>query len=104
MNLKEARKILGLGLKASRKEIRTAYRRVARRWHPDRSPPGEEEACRTRMQEINSAYQLVMKFLEDYRYHLVEAEAPEDYQKWWESRFATGVWGSPPQRSGGEGD
>jgi DnaJ-class molecular chaperone len=101
MTLEEAREILGLGLKASRREIRAAYRRGARRWHPDRAPAGAEGQYRSRMQEINAAYQVIQKFLEDYRYDLVEPAGPEDFQKWWTSRFYTGVWG-PPGPGGGK--
>jgi preprotein translocase subunit Sec63 len=103
MTLEEAREILGLGLKATRQEIRASYRRAARRWHPDRAPAGAEGEHRARMQQINTAHQRVLKFLEDYRYHLAETAAPEDYQKWWQSRFYTGVWGPPPKNeTGGE--
>ena len=42
MTLKEAREILNLGLKATRKEVGAAYRRAARRWHPDLAPAGAE--------------------------------------------------------------
>ncbi len=96
MTLEEARELLGLGLKATRQEIRTAYRRAARSWHPDRAPVGAEAEYRARMQQINEAYQRIVKLLEDYRYELVDHETPEDLQKWWASRFYTGVW-SPPR-------
>jgi len=103
MTVDEAREILGLDLKASRKEIRTAYRRLARRWHPDRAPAGEEAEHRARMQQVNAAYQRLVKHMEDYRYELVDTETPEDLQKWWASRFYTGVW-SPPKDPGGDQD
>ena len=105
MTLKEAREILELGLTATRQEIRAAYRRLARRWHPDRAPLGEEVRFRARMQEVNAAYQRLKDFLEHYRYSLDEVEAPdsrEDYESWWRSRFATGVWGAPPGKRGEE--
>jgi DnaJ-class molecular chaperone len=102
MTLEEAREILGLPVKASRREIRAAYRRAARRWHPDRAPAGSEAEFRSRMQEINAAYQAVLKFLEDYRYDLVEPAGPEDVQKWYTSRFYTGVWQPPPAKGGGK--
>ena len=98
MTLEEARAILNLGLKATKKEVRAAYRRAARRWHPDRAPAGAEESCRARMQQINAAYHLIVQFIEDYRYDLVESAGPEDLQKWWTDRFATGVWGPPPPK------
>jgi hypothetical protein len=28
----------------------------------------------------------------------VESAGPEDLQKWWADRFATGVWGPPPPK------
>jgi len=95
---------LNLGLKATRKEIRSAYRRGARRWHPDRAPAGHEESYRARMQQINAAYQRLVQFIEDYRYDLVEPENPDDLQKWWRDRFYTGVWAPPPADAGGEDD
>lgn len=104
MTLEEARELLGLGLKATRKEIRAAYRRAARHWHPDRAPVGGEEECRVHMQQINAAYQLILKFIEDYPYDLVETVGPQDYQKWWYERFFTGVWGTPTKDAPGEGD
>ncbi len=102
MTLEEARELLGLAQQASRKEIRAAYRREARRWHPDRAPAPQEAEYRERMQQINIAYQLILQFIEDYRFELVESSAPEDLMKWWHSRFATGVWNPPPPRDQGE--
>jgi len=98
VTLKEAREILGLGEKATRQEIKAAYRREAGLWHPDRAPSGAEAQYRARMQQINAAYQLIIKLIEGYRYHLVDAEAPEDYQTWWNARFYTGVWSPPPKK------
>jgi DnaJ-domain-containing protein 1 len=102
MTLEEARQELGLELKATRKEIRAAYRRAARRWHPDRAPEGQEADYRQRMQQVNAAYQLLVKFMEDYCYELTAANAPEDWQRWWQSRFYTGVWEPPPPKDTGE--
>lgn len=96
MTMDEARELLGLDLKATRKEIRAAYRRAARRWHPDRAPAGLEETYRERMQQVNAAYQQVVQFIEEYRFELVEKSAPEDVQQWWRDRFFTGVWTPPP--------
>ncbi|MBW1991468.1 MAG: J domain-containing protein [Deltaproteobacteria bacterium] len=97
MTLKEAREILGLGETATRQEIKAAYRRQARRWHPDRAPSGEEARFRTRMQEVNAAYQRLKDFMENFRYPLDDvraADSQEDIESWWASRFATGVWGA----------
>jgi hypothetical protein len=48
--------ILGVSAMADPSELAAAYRRQAKRWHPDRG--GGEEAAR-RMAEINAAYDLL---------------------------------------------
>ncbi|MEW6387569.1 MAG: J domain-containing protein [Thermodesulfobacteriota bacterium] len=102
MTLKEAREILGLGLTATRREIKAAYRRAARRWHPDRAPQGAEGEYRAQMQRINDAYQRILQLLEAYRYDLGDAAPVDDVQSWWASRFYTGVWGPPTRPDSGE--
>ena len=98
MTLKEAREILGLERTATRQEITRAYRRAARRWHPDRAPEDQEAAYRSRMQEVNAAYQRLREFLEGYRFLLEDTETGEDVEEWWQDRFYTGVWGRPPRK------
>ncbi len=95
MTLREARDILGLDLTATRQEITRAYRRAARRWHPDRAPADREEEYRSRMQLVNAAYQRLRDFLEGYRFRLEDTETGEDVEEWWRDRFYTGVWGRP---------
>eukprot|EP00877_Chromochloris_zofingiensis_P007064 jgi/Chrzof1/2610/Cz11g22110.t1 len=51
-------RILGVGLTARADEIRQAYRRLARQWHPDRHR-GDDIAKR-RFQEIQQAYEVLM--------------------------------------------
>jgi hypothetical protein len=52
----DAYAILGVSATAGEKEVSSAYREQAKRWHPDRG--GGEEAAR-RMAEINAAYDLL---------------------------------------------
>jgi DnaJ-class molecular chaperone len=98
MTLDEARELLNLEHKVTRKEVKAAYRRAARRWHPDRAPAGEETTYRTRMQLVNDAYQRIVQFIEEYRYELVEPPKAQDPQQWWADRFYTGVWSPPPPK------
>lgn len=47
--------VLGLSPGASEEEIKGAYRRLAKKYHPDLHP-GDQEAAK-KMQEINAAYE-----------------------------------------------
>jgi DnaJ-class molecular chaperone len=50
--------ILGVSKNASAQEIKTAYRKQALSWHPDRHKEDKKEA-ETRFKEINEAYQIL---------------------------------------------
>ena len=50
-------KVLGVSPDASDEEIKQAYRRLAKKYHPDRNQ-GNEEAAR-KMQEVNAAYEQI---------------------------------------------
>ena len=50
-------KVLGVSPNASDEEIKTAYRRLAKQYHPDRNP-GDEYAAK-KMQQINAAYEQI---------------------------------------------
>ena len=50
-------KVLGLGPDASDEDVKKAYRRLAKKYHPDLNP-GDQEAAR-KMQEVNAAYEQI---------------------------------------------
>ena len=50
--------VLGVSEGASQDEVKKAYRKLARKYHPDLNP-GDAEAAR-KMVEINEAYQRIM--------------------------------------------
>ena len=50
-------KVLGVSRDASDDEIKQAYRRLAKKYHPDRNP-GDAEAAK-KMQEVNAAYEQI---------------------------------------------
>ena len=50
-------KVLGLTPDASDEDVKRAYRRLAKKYHPDLNP-GDQEAAR-RMQEVNAAYEQI---------------------------------------------
>ena len=49
--------VLGVSRDASDEEIKQAYRRLAKKYHPDRNP-GDAEAAK-KMQQINAAYEQI---------------------------------------------
>ena len=50
-------KVLGVSPDASDEEIKRAYRKLAKKYHPDLNP-GDQEAAR-KMQEVNAAYEQI---------------------------------------------
>jgi DnaJ-class molecular chaperone len=59
--------ILGVSKKATKKEIKNAYKKLACKWHPDKNPDNSEEAG-IKFKEITEAYQT-----------LLDEEKREDY-------------------------
>jgi len=58
--LTEAYRTLGVADGAGVAEIRTAYRKLMLKHHPDRLPPEERDAATVRAAEINMAYELLL--------------------------------------------
>lgn len=55
---KDYYEVLGVSKTASQEEIKEAYRRLARKYHPDMNPDNREEA-RERFKEISEAYEVL---------------------------------------------
>ncbi|NLZ28951.1 MAG: J domain-containing protein [Firmicutes bacterium] len=51
--------ILGIDRDASDKEIKSAYRQLARKWHPDMHPQGDKEKVEKKFKRINEAYEVL---------------------------------------------
>lgn len=51
--------ILGLDRRANEKEIKSAYRKLARKWHPDLHSGKDKEAAEEKFKLINEAYEVL---------------------------------------------
>src|SRR4051794_3780225 len=57
MAVKDPYKVLGVDKKASQDEIKKAYRKLARQYHPDRNPG--DKSAEERFKEVQGAYDTV---------------------------------------------
>lgn len=73
-----ARRLLELGESATLKEIKSAYRRLAHRYHPDKQS-GATEVDTERIKKLNWAYQVLMDYCNDYKYRFQEEDVARIY-------------------------
>lgn len=81
--------ILGVSRNASRDEIKAAYRRLAKMYHPDTG--SESEEVKERFQEIQEAYAVLSDPEKRKMYHYYGHEA---YRKSYYAQHSSGFWGS----------
>lgn len=58
MNYKDYYQLLGIPKNAPEKDIKSAYRKLARKWHPDANPSNQKEA-EEKFKEIQEAYEVL---------------------------------------------
>ena len=93
-----AKELLGLGDQASLREIKSAYRRLAKERHPDLTAAHPGETGNHDMRELNTAYGVLMEHCASYRLPLSPPANPSesmDPEEWWRERFGEDpLWGS----------
>src|SRR5579862_616207 len=58
MNYKDYYSVLGVPKGAPEKDIKSAYRKLARKWHPDQNPENPKEA-EEKFKELSEAYEVL---------------------------------------------
>ena len=90
MNYKDYYKIMGVDKKATAKDIKAAYRKLARQHHPDVNP-GNKQA-EARFKEINEAYEVLGDEEKRKKYDELGAHWKE-YEQW--QKAGGGAGGQP---------
>jgi len=76
--LDNARKKLGLDERATMNEIKTSYRCLVKKFHPDRSTC-QDTKRKEEMQEINHAYHIIMDYCKIYRFSFLKKDFEYNY-------------------------
>jgi len=87
--LLKAKTLLGLHDKATLSEIKTRYKSLMHKWHPDKHPDDPDTAT-VMSAKINEAYRLLLDYVKHYEYRLDEDYLKEKTlspQEWWEKKF-----------------
>lgn len=58
MNYKDYYQVLGVPKNAAQKDIKSAYRKLARKWHPDANPTNQK-AAEEKFKELQEAYEVL---------------------------------------------
>jgi DnaJ-class molecular chaperone len=66
----EARIVLGLGERATLKEIKSRHRELVKRHHPDTGNTDDPETIR----KVNAAYRVLIDYVTAYRFSFTEDE------------------------------
>ncbi|NVN90791.1 MAG: J domain-containing protein [Desulfuromonadales bacterium] len=69
-DLREALLVFGLGERATRSEIKARYRQLVKKYHPDVG----DEHDNDRIRMINAAYQVLLAYIESFRFSFAEDE------------------------------
>lgn len=102
MEYKDYYETLGVSKDASQEDIRRAYRKLARKYHPDVNP--EDEGAEQRFKEINEAYQVLSDPEKRKKYDALGA----DWQRYQQAGgsangFDWSRWTGGGQRAGAPG-
>jgi DnaJ-class molecular chaperone len=104
LNYKNYYEVIGVAKTASEKDIKSAYRRLARKWHPDANPKNPKEA-EEKFKEIAEAYEVLGDPEKRKKYDVLgadwqrasqQAEAQQRYRTQQQAEESFGDFGGGP--------
>jgi DnaJ-class molecular chaperone len=96
----EARKLLELPERATMEEIKSNYRKLIRKWHPDRCEDNSDQ-CIEMTKKLIAAYGTIIAYCKHYRFSFTEEEVAQylSGEDWWIRRFGDDpLWGNLKKR------
>jgi DnaJ-class molecular chaperone len=78
-DIDKARNLLGIGEAVTLKEVRSAYRKLASRYHPDKHKTADSKKYEETMKELNWAYKVITDFCREYKYTFTEKDVARTY-------------------------
>jgi len=84
----EARQLLNLPESATMEQIKSHYRAMLSKWHPDKSLENQEQ-CTEMTQKIIASYQMILAYCNQYQYSFSEEVVNKHLtpEEWWFERF-----------------
>jgi hypothetical protein len=95
-NINAARKLLDLPERASMADIKSQYRILVQKWHPDLRN-ADKDTCKEMTASIIAAYRLIIEYCKNYEFSFSKEEVSRylPAEEWWFERFGRGpLWGS----------
>jgi len=90
-----AKEILEIPDRATLEDIKECYRRLMKKWHPDRCAE-TPETCKDMAEKINAAYRTILEYCRGYRFSFTEegVKAQLSGEEWMFDRFGDDpIWG-----------
>lgn len=96
-----ARTLLELPERATMEDIKTNYRVLIQKWHPDRCN-ADQETCKEMTAKIIAAYRIINDYCKNYKYSFAKDEVGNylPAEEWWFERFGQNpLWGDEKKQN-----
>ena len=86
--ISEARRVLGIPEQATLTEIKTKYRKLIKKWHPDINRENKDK-CDKMTKKIIHSYAIIFGYCKEYKISFSQEEVQKylTEEEWWHDRF-----------------